>query len=132
MVTAATTIDLSGPFFEADPSKRLFANIRIMLEAIAKEGEADVRAQFPVGGIGDPHPGLGQSGVIGRVVSLSGKPWRVTAVISEQHVYPWANGGQKQYRGGRLEARRHMFRTTKGRISHSRAVNMAELTKGLE
>lgn len=127
MVRAVTTIDLSGPFFQSDPRKRLGQNIEAMLEAIAAEGEADVKAQAAA------HRDTGRfyEGIKGRVVSLSGKHWRRTAVVSQTNVYPWPNGGQKQYRGGKLEARHGFFRKTKNRLNRSRAVNRAELTKGM-
>jgi len=120
-----TTIVLTGPFFKAQPSKTFRQNVRLMLEAMAKEGEEDVKVQYPV------LTGAGQAGVVGRVRSLSGRPWALTMVISEQHVYPWPHGGMKQYRGGKTEAKRHMYRTTASRLRKSRAVNNAELAKGL-
>jgi len=120
-----TTIDLSGPFFTRDPRRTFRSNARAMLEAMAREGEQDVKVQFPV------YTGAGQAGVRGRVAALSGRPWAVTMVVSQQHVYPWPGGGPKQYRGGRLEARKHMFRTTAGRLRRAKAINMAELVKGL-
>lgn len=120
-----TSISLTGPFFKQQPSKTFRQNVRLMLEAMAEEGQEDVKVQYPV------LTGAGQAGVVGRVHSLSGRPWALTMVISEQHVYPWPHGGQKQYRGGRTEAKHHMFRTTAGRLRRSRAVNKAELAKGL-
>lgn len=127
MVRPVTTIDVSGPFFQGDPAKKLAANIQTMLEAVAKEGEADVKAQAA----GHMYTGAFFRGIQGRVHSLGGKHWRVTAVVSQTHVYPWPNGGQAQYRGGKLEARYHMFRTTASRLRRSSAVNRAELTKGM-
>lgn len=126
------TISLSGPLFQKDLRVTLRQNMRRMLQGMADEGEAAIVALYPVGSAGDPHPGLGRSGVVGRVASLSGKPWALTAVISEQHVYPWLNGGQKEYRGGKTEARVHMFRRTASALRHSRAVLMGNLTAGLE
>ena len=128
MVRAVSTIDLSGPFFQYDPRKRLSENIQTMLEAVAEEGEQDVRAQVAAAGYAG---GNFYEGVTGRVRSIGGKHWLRTAVVSQTHVYPWPNGGQKQYRGGKLEARRGVFRKTKSRLNRSRAVNAAELTKGM-
>jgi hypothetical protein len=123
----ATTIVLSGPFFEKDPAKTLSQNVQTMLEAVAQEGESDVKAQAA----GHQRTGAFYNGIEGRVRSVSGKHWLRTAVVSETHVYPWPNGGAKQYRGGKLEAHYHMFRTTASRLRRSRAVNQAELTKGM-
>jgi hypothetical protein len=122
-----TTIDLTGPFFQYDPVKRYAANVIDMLEAFAEEGESDVRAQA------SPYSASGAfvEGVRGRVRSLGGKQWKATAVISETHVYPWPGGASKQYRGGKHEAKHGFFRKTKSRLNRSRAVNRAELTKGL-
>ena len=122
-----TTIDLSGPFFEKDPVKTLSENVQTMLEAVAKEGESDVAAQAA----GHQKSGAFYRGIEGRVRSVAGKHWLRTAVVSETHVYPWPGGGSKQYRGGKLEAKYHMFRTTATRLRRSRAVNQAELTKGM-
>ena len=127
MVRAVTTIDLSGPFFQYDPRKRLGENIERMLAAVAEEGEQDVKAQAASHQV----TGTFYGGIRGRVASLAGKHWRRTAVVSQTAVYPWPGGGAKQYRGGKLEARYHWFRKTKTRLNRSRAVNTAELTKGM-
>lgn len=129
MVTQAPaqfTIDLSGPFFQKDPTLTLRGNIRKMMAGVAQEGEAAVQATYPV------FTGQGQRGVEGRTNSLSGKAWMATAVISQTHVYPWKNGGAKQYRGGKSEARHHMFRSAYRQLNRSRAVLRANLTEGIE
>ena len=128
MVRAVTTIDLSGPFFQYDPRKRLGENIRTMLGAVAEEGEQDVQAQVAAAGYAG---GNFYEGVVGRVRSVGGRLWLRTAVISQTHVYPWPGGGSKRYRGGKLEARRGFFRKTKTRLNRSRAINQAELAKGM-
>jgi len=128
MVRAVTTIDATGPFFQYDPVKRYSQNQIEMLEAFAKEGEQDIQAQVAAAGYGGGHF---YEGVVGRVHSLGGKQWKATAVISQTHVYPWPGGGAKEYRGGKLESRHGFFRKTKTRLNRSRAVNKAELTKGL-
>ena len=122
-----TTIDLSGPFFDKDPARTLSENVQDMLEAFAQEGEGDVEAQATA----HQRTGAFLGGIEGRVRSVAGRHWLRTAVISETHVYPWPGGGSKQYRGGKLEAKYHMFRTTTTRLRRSRAVNTAELTRGM-
>jgi hypothetical protein len=81
-----TTINNTGPFFTKDPAKTFRQNIRVMMAAIAAEGEADVKAQLAAGDAGrQPISLLGDhvSGhVIGRTASLAGRNWQVTAVIS--------------------------------------------------
>lgn len=122
-----TRISLSGPFFQKDPAKTLEQNIQAMLEAVAREGEQDVTAQAA----GHQRTGAFYAGIEGRVRSIRGRHWLATAVVSQSHVYPWPGGGSRQYRGGKLEARYHMFRRTASRLRRSRAVNQAELTKGM-
>jgi hypothetical protein len=121
------TVELSGPFFQRDPKRTVRANIRRMLEGLAAEGERLVQSAFA----GSIVSGKSQRGVRGRVQSLSGKPWALTAVVSQTDVKPWPGGGSKQYRGGKLEAQRHMFRRTAAAMRRSRAVLSANLTEGL-
>lgn len=127
MVRPKLEVDLSGPFFRGDPSKKYLENLQRMLEGIAEEGERTIKSVYPVGPTGD-----GKAGVVGRVKSLTGKRWLASAVVSQTHVYPWPNGGQKQYRGGKTEARHHMFRDTARSLRSSRAVLNANLTAGIE
>lgn len=124
-MTAKLTVDLSGPFFRRRPGDTLYRNIGRMLEGLAEEGERLVQSQYPI------YTGAGRAGVRGRVHSLSGKRWAVSAVVSQTHVYPWPGGGQKQYRGGKTEARHHMFRDTARALRRSRAVLSANLTEGM-
>jgi hypothetical protein len=119
-------VDLSGPLFSRDVKKTVRQNIRRMLEGLAEEGERLARSAWPV------LTGAGRDHTEGRVRSLTGKPWFLTAVISAQHVYPWPNGGAKQYRGGKAERRVGMFRRTATAIRRSRAVISANLVEGLE
>lgn len=126
-----TKISKTGPLFEHDPEKTFAENARTMLEAVAEEGQADARARSQA----HRKTGAFEGGIHGRVESLHGKDWYRNAVISQQHVYPWGNhrGGrsQAQYRGGRLEARYHIFSATARALRAARAVNAAELTKGI-
>lgn len=125
-MTVKTHVDLSGPFFRRDPALTMRGNVRRMMAAVAAEGEKAVKANYPV------LTGAGRRGVVGRVASLSGKPWLATAVISQTHVYRWPSGGPKQYRGGKTEARHHMWRNAYRDLNRSRAVLRANLTEGLE
>lgn len=133
----ATTIDLSGPFFTKDVTKTLNENIVLMLEAVAEEGELDVRDQLvatqegrlPISRLGDRV----SDHVRGRVVSLASKHWQRTAVISVN------NSGFGPYEGrslmaaaSKVEGATHAFRRTTSRLKRARAVNRAELMKGLE
>lgn len=82
----ATTIDLSGPFFERDPALTFRRNVRELMDQIAEAGESDVKAQLAQGQ-SSRYPlgmGLGRVSVhvVGRTQSLAGKRWAVTAVVS--------------------------------------------------
>lgn len=126
-MSVQTHVELTGPFFEHQPGLTLRGNIRKMMAAVAQEGQRAVQSLYPVG-----PTGAGRAGVVGRVASLSGKPWMASAVISQSHVYPWPGGGQAQYRGGKSEARHHMFRTVYRDLRSSKAVLAANLTQGIE
>lgn len=134
-----TTIDLSGPFFQRDPVKTFRANVREMMDAVAAEGEADAKAQLRAGeGSRAPisagvSPARVSGHVRGRTRALSGRRWAVTAVVSIN------NRGLSRRQGialmaaaARVESQTHAFRRTTSRIRRSRAVNQAELFKGLQ
>lgn len=131
---ARATVDFSGPLFQPDATKRLRQNIRTMLQAVADEGDATVSARSP------RRTGAFIEGIQGRVRSLNGKPWALTAVISATHIYPWRNKGargfvgraQAEYRGGKLEARYRMFKGVTYQLRSARTVLAANLTEGLE
>lgn len=125
-----TTIDLTGPFFTKDVAKTLRQNADAMFAAVAAEGESDVKAQS----VGFRHEtGAFREGVRGRSARLDGAPFRSPgAVVSQTHVYRWARGGVRQYRGGKVEASRHMFRRTAGRLRRAKKLNVAELLRGLQ
>jgi hypothetical protein len=131
---ARAKVQLTGPFFEPDADLRLRENIRGMLAAVAEEGDRNVTARAP------RVSGDLAEGVVGRVASLKGKRWALTAVVSATHVYPWKNKGargftgraQAEYRGGKAEKRYRMFAATAGQMRAARAIMAANLTKGLE
>lgn len=135
----ASTIDVSGPFFTNDPRKTFRQNARVMLAAIAAEGEADVKVQLvSAQGVRSPlrYPtarGIRVSDhVVGRVKSLSGKPWQVTAVVSVN-----ASGASTRQAIGLMaaasyiERRNHVFRRTTSRLRKAKKLNAAELLKGI-
>ena len=129
MARIITTIDKTGPFFTKDPALTFRANVDVLLAAIAAEAEEDVRAQS------EPFRDTGAfvAGVRGRTHRLDGAAFKTpTATVSQTHVYPWKNAGPRQYRGGKLEASRHMFRRTRSRIRGVNKLNSAELLKGLQ
>jgi len=152
-------LELTGPFFEADPSSTMGKNIQRMLQGLADEGAKAARSEFA----GHRRSGDFERGIVGRVGSLKGAPWWKTAVVSQTHVEPWAVRGSRSfgvqqsgvrkrsgvawslsdsdvmnrmananYRGGKLEAKVHGFRTAANRLKSSRAAAVANLTKGIE
>lgn len=133
----ATTIDLSGPFFKVDPVKTFRANVQTLMEAVAKEGEGDVKAQLRAGnGSRKPIAALGghvSDHVVGRVRSLSGKRWQVTAVVSVNNSGLTAKGGiSLMAAASEVERQTKAFRRTTARLRKARALNTAELLKGLK
>lgn len=132
-----TTIDTSGPFFAKDPAKTFRQNVRVLMDAVAAEGEADVRAQITAGNSGrKPIAELGQdhvsAHVIGRTSNLRGRRWAVTAVVSVNNSgFSPKEGISLMAAASSVESQTHAFRRTTGRIRRARALNQAELLKGL-
>lgn len=133
-----TTIDMSGPFFKSDPRKTFRQNVRVMMDAVAAEGEKDVKAQLeagnaaraPIRRLGTAHT---SDHVVGRTKSLTGQRWAVTAVVSAHR--PGLTRVQSislRAAASSVESRLHPFRKTKNRIGRSRKTNMSELLKGIE
>lgn len=120
-----TRVELSGPFFTRDPGKTLRGNVERLLDELAAQGEQAVRELAPV------RTGAFRAGIRGRTVSLTGRKWSSHAVVSATHVYPWPGGGGKQYRGGKIEARRHLFRRTTTALRASGKIARADLTEGM-
>lgn len=132
----ATTIDLSGPFFRKNPRLTFRQNVQVLMAAVAVEAEADVRAQMrqsdgsrkPIRVLGD-HT---SDHVIGRTRSLKGKQWAVTAVVSVNNSgFTKAGGTSLMAAGASVERRTHAFRRTTGRMRKAKALNTAELLRGL-
>lgn len=132
-----TTIRYDGPFFRKDPARTFRQNIRTMLDATAQEGATDVRAQLAAGNASRaPIRYIGDhvsAHVVGRVHSLSGKPWAVTAVVSVNNSgYSKRAGIALMAAASEVEGRTGAFRRTQTRVRRAKAVNAAELLKGIE
>lgn len=131
----AQTIDLSGPFFTHDPRKTFRKNVRELMAHVAEEMEADVKAQLQQGEgsrkpLRDIRPERVSGHVRGRTVSLRGKPWAVTAVVSVNNSgFSRAQGKRLMAAAASLERRGHAFRRTASRIR--KAIKSVDLTKGL-
>lgn len=119
------SIDLTGPLFQRDPAKTVKQNIARMMVGLAQEGERAVKS-------GWTNSTKGREGVVGRAHAITGKPWSLHATITPGFKYPWANSGQKAYRGGRDKVRNRAFRSTTYRLRSARFVLGANLVKGLD
>lgn len=137
MVRTVTTIDIKGPFFTRNVALTIQENIRVMMAAMAAEGEADVGAQLSAGESGRAPIYLLRNRVsehvVGRVKALGGKRWTYHAVISvNNHGLSAKEGIALMAAASETEGKTHAFRRTGTRLRNARAVNLAELTKGLE
>jgi hypothetical protein len=130
-----TSIDLTGPFFVHDPAKTFRQNIRLLMDVLAAEGEADVKTQMR-SGEGGRRPMRGiipervSGHVVGRTSSLRGRRWAVTAVVSvnNSRLSP-AQGKTLMAAASVLEGRHGYFRRTAGRLRKAR--KNVELLKGI-
>lgn len=125
-------VELVGPFFKIDPRKTFRANAKVLLTAIAEEGEKEVKARSPfyTGDKGDPSAHI-RDDITGRTKSLRGKPWALTAVVSSlfhmRHTY---NGKHYGY-GLKLERKYRFFRRGVSVIRKQRREAM-QLLKGMQ
>lgn len=126
-------IDFSGPFFKHDPSATFLANVEHMMAAVAEEGERDVRQQLAAGE-GRRKPlsvgGRLSTNVFGRVRGRVA--WRRWAAISPYEPTHSATEAIAIYAAASgVEQKVHAFRHTATAMRKARAVNAAELLKGI-
>jgi hypothetical protein len=129
---------MSGPFFRSDPAKTFRENVRVMMDAIAAEGEKDVQAQLAAGEGGRAPVSLWgdtrtRAHVAGRTKSLAGKRWAVTAVVELRMPGkpPRPKAVSLRAAMAQIEGTSHPFRKTKNRIGRTRKTNMSELLKDI-
>jgi len=127
-------LTLSGPFFEKDPRKTFRQNVRLMMEKLAAEAQADVQAEMGSRSGSMPNwTGWSQEHVKGRVVSVGGKAWAVSLVVSEgTQGMTRSEAVRTLAAGSSVEGRFHVFRHAATRLRSMRALLNADLTKGLE
>lgn len=137
MTGTSATIDLSGPFFQKDPALTLRGNIQRMMAALAEEGEKSARDAFgqsessrqPISLLGDRV----SAHVKGRVVSLAGKQWRASAVVSINNSgFAASQGVSLMAAASSVERRTHVMRNLSRSIRTARAILAANLTAGIE
>lgn len=128
------SVTFTGPFFAKDPAKTLRNNIRDMLEEIAETAEREVRQQLSAGEgsratLAAIPNGRVSHFVRGRVASLTGKPWKLHAVISPDTSRLSATQAiSVMAAASKLERRTHAFARTSRAIRAGRK----DLAKGLE
>lgn len=136
-MTFKSSITREGPFFRSDPRRTFRQNARRMLARVAEEGRADIIAQLaatsgrraPISGIG----GRVAQHVVARSTAITGKPWQVTAVVSVNTTGMTREASiATRAAGAEIEKRHHAFRRTTGRLRRARAVQTAELLRGLQ
>ena len=138
-----TTLTTKGPFFQADPSRTFRQNVRVMMAAVAAEGESDVKAQlkagesqrYPLGGGIKPGRVSGHVVGLGPISKLSRtrREGGLAAVVFVNNTgFTKKQGTKLMAAASHLEGTVHAFRKTKNRIARSRKVNEAELLKGLQ
>lgn len=131
----ATTIDTSGAFFTYQPGKTFRQNVRVLMADIAREGEADVKAQLLQGQAARQPmrivvPDRVSDHVVGRVKSLRGKPWALNAVISVNNSgLTAAQGRSLMAAAASIERRTGIFRRTSARLRKANKINAAELLR---
>lgn len=139
MTAVAQKVEFSGPFFTRDPGATLRGNIVRMMQGIAEEGEAAVQKALGQGEGGrlpishGVQPSRVSGHAIGRVRSLSGKPWAATAVISINNSgFSAGEGISLMAAAAKVEAETHAFRRTATALRSARAMLRANLTEGIE
>jgi hypothetical protein len=134
----SSQISLEGPFFRVNPGKTFRQNVRVLMDRISEEGEADVQQMLRSGEgsrapLRDMSPNRVSGHVVGRTSNLAGKRWAVTAVVSiNNRGLSRAQGIRLMAAASRLEGRLHVFRRSSARMRKARALNKAELLKGLK
>lgn len=128
-----TTAKATGPFFDHDPARTFRQNARDMMEAVAREGVKDVTGRMA--GQRDP-VSIGGGRVADRVIGFvdyrGRKPDSITAVVLVKRAgLPRAAAIALAAAGSEVESRTHAFRRTSGDIRRARAINQAELLKGI-
>lgn len=124
-------ITTSGPFFARDPGDTFSRNAAKMMEAFAREGETEARTRIrsiPPAGV---RTGRTRSKLLGRAKAIAGRPWRATAIVGIPRIQAGPDPIATYAALARIESAAHPMRATTNALRRARAVNTAELTKGL-
>lgn len=131
-----TRITKTGPFFRGDPAATFRQNAHDLMKAVAREGVADVAGQLRIGD-GERRPISGTTQHVSDYVA--GELRKAPPGPNYRAVTFVRNRGLSRERAVALmaaastvESKVHAFRRSKGRIARARAINSAELLKGLQ
>lgn len=131
-----TTITKDGPFFHGDPAKTWRHNAHDLMLAVAREGAADVIGQLRVGNAGRrPIRLLGDhvsDHVVGELRRAPVGPNYRAITFVRNRGFTQAEAISLMAAASSVESRIHAFRKSKGRMARARAINSAELLKGLQ
>ena len=127
---AKIDIRLEGPFFHRDVKKTFRDNARALLLALAYEGAIPIRQALNEHRSNRSH-GHAADGIRAELGAIDGSRWLISSAIHQTNTYPWPGGGGRVYKGGKLEAKIHIFRRVYLALRRSRKIASANLTKGL-
>lgn len=130
---SSVNVDMTGPFFRADPEKTVMENIQKFMQGLADEGAKAARAGLSTGSsrramireLGDRVA----DHVIGRTSALSGKRWMAAAVVQvSQEGFGAVESRSLMAAASSVERRTAAIR----RVARSINANKADFTKGLD
>lgn len=121
-------ISLKGPFFQNDPADTFLGNVSRMLHAAAEEGVKDV-----VGRMGTNRAPIAELGghVVEHVIGIVPDPTVVSILVANRR-FTSTQAVSLMAAASQVESQSHAFRQTTARLRRARAVNVDELTRGLE
>lgn len=131
-----TTIKKDGPFFHGDPAKTFRENAHNLMLSVASEGASDVIGQLKAGESNRrPIAALGDrvsDHVAGELRKTPAGPNYQAVVFVRNRGLSRKGAISLMAAASVVESKVHAFRKTKGRMARARAINSAELLKGLQ
>jgi len=134
MTNLTLDVDLEGAFFHRDPGKTFRANVKDMLDELARWMEAEVKGEIE-GHAGDmpDWTGWSRDHTVGRTSSISGRRWGTWARVSANTAGMSATDAiRTKAAAATIERRWHPYRQVKSAVYRARPILSANLTKGLE
>jgi len=134
-MSVTTKVTLEGDFFKRDPGKTLRANIRDMLDALARWMEAEVRAEIAARqGQMPGWTGWSFRQTKGYTTSgKTGKRWQTWAAVGAVTTgMSKRDAVRTKAAAASIERRFHPYRRVKSGVYRARPIVSANLTKGIE